>query len=201
MVPDPVTSVAQMRLPEASVLMVLAVLQPVKVPTCSPPVWTTRPVKVEVAEVKSLVALTPVKVEVAVEDVALKYGASMPWVAESPPVKRSPPPKVEVAVLVPMIVPRVTKLPVTVRSLLTDEEAMETKPPRRVERPAMSAVEDAPNAPPTWNIPVTVDEAVERKPPPSVERPDAAKVEEAVKAPVTFNVLLTDDEAVETKPP
>lgn len=201
MVPEDVRSVAQMRLPEASVLMVLAVLQPGNVPTCSPPVCTTSPVKVDVALVKSLVALTPPKVDVAVEEVALKYGASMPCVAESPPVKRRPPPRVDVPVLVPMMVPRVRKFPMTVKSLLTDDEAMETKPPRSVERPRTSKVDDALTDPETPKFPVTDEDASALKPPMRFEVPVTARVDEADTAPETWKLERTVEEAFATNPP
>ena len=57
------------------------------------------------------------------------------------------PEKVVVPVPVYEGVPRTKRLPVTVRSLFTDEEASETKPPMRVERPEIAKVEEAPTAP------------------------------------------------------
>ena len=197
----PVESVAQIKFPLASVLIVFAVLQPGSVETWSPPVCTTRPERVEEADVKSRVALTPVKVEVAVDEVALKYGASIPWVAESPPVSRTPPASVDVPVFVPMIVPLVTKFPMTVRSLLIDEEAIDTNPPRSVERPRTSSVDDALIEPETPKFPDTDEDASALKPPIKFDVPVTARVDEAVNAPVTLKVLLTDDEASETKPP
>jgi len=158
-------------------------------------------VSVEVALVKSLVALTPPNVLVAVVEVALKYGASIPCVEDSPPVSRSPPPNVEVPVLVPMIVPRVRKFPMTVKSLLTDDEAIPTNPPRSVESPRTSSVDDALTDPETPKFPVTDEDASALKPPMKFEVPVTARVDEADTAPETWKLERTVEEAFETNPP
>ena len=57
-------------------------------------------------------------------------------------------------------VPRTYKLPVTVKSLFTDEEARETKPPERVEREETERVEEASRAPVTAKRPENLEVAV-----------------------------------------
>ena len=109
------------------------------------------------------------------------------------------PANVVVPVPVYVGVPRTKRLPVIVRSLLMEEEAMDTKPPR-VERPETASVDEAPMAPWTWKLERTDEEAKEVKPPTREERPEAAKVEEAVRAPVMFREELTEEEANDTKP-
>jgi len=85
-------------------------------------------------------------VELRVVEVALNAGTSRYEERARARAWMSP---VYVVVPVPVYVgvPLTKRLPVTVRSLLTLDEARETKPPTRVERPLMAKVDEAPIAP------------------------------------------------------
>ena len=125
------------------------------------------PLRVRPEVERSEEALIPENVEVAVE-VAVNFPATT-----SPLTVRSAIPEVVAMFRVPFTVEverfetvrffRVevpeTKFPVTVKSLFTEEEAKETKPPERVERPETARVEDAESALPTVRIPA-MDEVV-----------------------------------------
>jgi hypothetical protein len=140
---------------------------PVKVEVPAP-LFMRLPLRVRPEVERSEEALRPAKVEVAVDEVAVNLSATT-----SPPITRAAIPEVVAMFSDPLIVEverfetvrffRVevpeTKFPVTVKSLLTDDEAKETKPPYCVSSPATARVEDAESARPTVKIPA-MDEVV-----------------------------------------
>ncbi len=65
-------------------------------------------------------------------------------------------------------------MPVTVKSLFTEEEAKETNPPLKVPKPVTEREEEADSEPRTVNWLLMVVEPVESKPPKNEETPEVA---------------------------
>src|SRR3989344_588973 len=101
------------------------------------------------------------------------------------------------------------KGPETLSPPKTEEEAVERKPPWRVERFLTNNVLEAFRAPDSCSPPTMEEEAVERKPPPSVERlvpvtvntPPTSTELEADTGPWMFRFFVKVEEAVEREPP